>query len=71
MLPRESVQLDPLVYRSCGGPLKAVAYVTDSLAIRQILQHLDLSPPEKPPSDIRDVAACRWTRRGERSTELE
>jgi hypothetical protein len=34
-----------------------VAYVTDSLAIRRILDHLDLSPPEKPPPDIRDVVA--------------
>ena len=32
-----------------------VAYITDSLAIRQILEHLDLSPPEKLPFDIRDV----------------
>ena len=48
-------QADPLVCRRCGGPLKVVAYVTDSLVITQILQHLDLSPPEKPPPDIRDV----------------
>ncbi len=46
---------DPLVCRHCGGPLKVVAYITDSLAIRRILEHLDLSPPEKPPPDIRDV----------------
>jgi hypothetical protein len=32
-----------------------VAYITDSLAIRQILDHLDLSLPEKRPPDIRDV----------------
>ncbi len=32
-----------------------VAYVTDSLAIRQILDHLDLSPPEKPPPQIREL----------------
>ena len=32
-----------------------VAYITDSLAIRRILDHLDLSPPEKPPPEIRDV----------------
>ncbi len=32
-----------------------VAYVTDSLAIRQILDHLCLSPREKPPPDVRDV----------------
>lgn len=48
-------QADPLVCRRCGGPLKVVAYITDSLAIRQILEHLDLSPPEKPPPDIREV----------------
>jgi hypothetical protein len=46
-------QVDPLICRRCGGPLKVVAYITDSLAIRQILDHLD--PPEKPPPDIRDV----------------
>ena len=32
-----------------------VAYITDSLAIRQILDHLDLSPLEKPPPEARDV----------------
>jgi hypothetical protein len=32
-----------------------VAYVTDSLATRQILEHLDLGPPEKPPPDFREV----------------
>jgi hypothetical protein len=32
-----------------------VANVTDTLAIRQILEHLDPSPLEKPPPDIRDV----------------
>jgi hypothetical protein len=45
----------PLVCRRCGGPLRVVAYITDALAIRQILEHLDLSPPEKPPPEIRDV----------------
>jgi hypothetical protein len=48
-------QADPLVCRRCFGPLKVVAYITDSLAIRQIPDHLDPSPPEKPPPDIRDV----------------
>ena len=48
-------QADPLVSKRCGGPLEVVAYITDSVAIRQILDHLDMSPPEKPPPDIRDV----------------
>jgi len=30
-----------------GRPLKVVAYINDSAAIRQILDHSDLSPPEK------------------------
>jgi PAS domain-containing protein len=39
-----------------GGPLKVVAYITDSLAIRQILDHRDMSPPEKPPPpDLREL----------------
>jgi hypothetical protein len=32
-----------------------VAYVTDAPAIRQLLEHLDLSPQEKPPPELRDV----------------
>jgi hypothetical protein len=49
-------QADPLVCRRCGGPLKVVAYITDELSIRRILDHLGLSPPEqeKPPP-TRDV----------------
>ena len=37
--------------KGCGGPLKIVAYITDELSIRRILDHLGLSPPEqvKPP----------------------
>jgi hypothetical protein len=48
-------EADPLVCRRCGGPLEVVAYITDSLAVRRILGHLDLSPPEEPPREIRDV----------------
>jgi hypothetical protein len=35
--------------------LKVAAYITDALAIRQVLEHLGPSPPEKPPPEIRDV----------------
>ena len=48
-------QTDPLVCRRCGGPLKVVAYITETVAIRRILDHLGLSPPEKPPPDVREV----------------
>ncbi len=43
------IQADPLVCKRCSRPLKVVAYVSDSVAIRQILHHLDLCPLEKPP----------------------
>ena len=44
-------QVDPLLCKGCGGPLKIVAYITDELFVRRILDPLGLSPPEeaKPP----------------------
>ena len=64
-------QADPLVCRRCGGPLRVLAYVTDALAIRQILEHLDLSPSEKPPPEIRDVVRAPVMTRGERSSSSQ
>jgi hypothetical protein len=61
-------QPDPLECRRCGGPLKVVAYITDALPIRQILDHLDLGPPEKPPRQVRDVLRAPSMTRGERSS---
>jgi hypothetical protein len=47
---------DALVCKGCGGPLKIVAYITDELSIKHILDHLGLSPPEeKPPPETREV----------------
>jgi plastocyanin len=48
-------QADPLVCKRCGGPLKVVAYITDTVAIRRVLDHHGLSPPEKPPPEVRGV----------------
>jgi hypothetical protein len=45
-----------------------MAYVTDSVAIRQILDHLDLSPLEKPPPpDAREVVRVPVDDEGDRS----
>jgi hypothetical protein len=52
-------QADPLVCKRCGGPLKVVAYITHTVAIRRILDHLGLSPPEKPPPDARRARTFR------------
>jgi len=48
---------DPLTCRKCGGKLEIVAYLHDTVAIKQILDHLGLSPPEepKPPPAVHDV----------------
>ena len=48
-------QADPLVCKRCGGPLEIVAYITDSVAVRRILDHLDLGLLDKPPPDVREV----------------
>jgi hypothetical protein len=48
---------DPLTCRKCGGKLKIVAYLHDHVAIKQILDHLGLSPPQdpKPPPAVSEV----------------
>ena len=33
--------------RSCGGTLRVVAYLSDPIAIRRVLEELGLSPPQK------------------------
>ena len=49
-------QAAPLVCKGCGGPLKIVAYITDELSIRRILDHLGLNPPEQEnPPPTREV----------------
>jgi hypothetical protein len=49
-------QVDPLQCRKCGGPLRIMAYVTNGLSIRKILDYLGLSPPEeKPPPEVAEV----------------
>jgi hypothetical protein len=49
-------QADPRRVQGCGGPLKIVAYITDELSIKHILDRLGLSPPEeKPPPETREV----------------
>jgi hypothetical protein len=48
---------DPLTCRMCGGKLKIVAYLHDQVAIKQVLAHLGLDPPEepKPPPPVHEV----------------
>ena len=43
--------VDPLVCGRCGGKLRILAYITDSLSIRRILEHIGLWPTQaaKPP----------------------
>jgi hypothetical protein len=48
---------DPLTCRKCPGKLKIVAYLHDQVAIKEILDHLGLSPPEhrEPPPAVYEV----------------
>ncbi len=47
----------PLTCRKCGGKLKIVAYLHDTVAIKQVLDRLGLSPPDesKPPPAVHEV----------------
>jgi len=48
--------VDPLQCRTCGGPLRIVAYIIDGLSIHRILDHLGRAPPEeKPPPEVAEV----------------
>jgi hypothetical protein len=48
---------DPFTCGKCGGKLRIVAYLHDTVAIKQVLDHLGLSPPEesKPPPATHEV----------------
>jgi len=41
---------DPLVCTRCGQRMSLIAFVTDQMAIGEILEHLGLSTPDAPPS---------------------
>ena len=47
-------QVDPLLCTRCAQRMSVVAFVTDSAAVRRILDHLGLSSPEaeKPPPPV-------------------
>ena len=55
-------QADPLVGTRCGQKMQMIAFLTDRLSIRRILDHLALSTPpqERPPParEILRVAEC-------------
>jgi hypothetical protein len=50
-------QTDPLMCSRCGQRMSLVAFVTDQIAIRRILDHLGLTTPqaEKPPPPVPEI----------------
>ena len=50
-------QADPLTCRKCDGELQIIAYLTDGISNKRILDHLGLNPPENEarPPPIREV----------------
>jgi hypothetical protein len=44
-----------LFRRARASSARVGVWITDTVAIRHILDHLGLSPPEEPPPDVRDV----------------
>jgi hypothetical protein len=49
-------QVDPLLCTRCGQKMQMIAFLTDELSIRRILDHLGLSTPaqDKPPP-VREI----------------
>jgi hypothetical protein len=49
-------QVDPLVCTRCGQKMQMIAFLTDQLSIRKILDHLGLStPPQDKPPPVREI----------------
>jgi hypothetical protein len=49
-------QTDPLVCTRCGRKMQMIAFLTDQLSIRNILDHLGLStPPQDKPPPAREI----------------
>jgi hypothetical protein len=49
-------QADPLVCTRCGQKMQMIAFLTDRLSIRRILDHLGLStPPQERPPPVREI----------------
>jgi len=49
--------VDPLLCPHCGQKTQMIAFLTDEISIRKILDHLGLSSPEaeKPPPPVREM----------------
>ena len=49
-------QVDPLVCTRCGQKMQMIAFLTDQLSIRRILDHLGLdNPPQDKPPPVREI----------------
>jgi hypothetical protein len=50
---------DPMIGRQSGGKLRVIAFITDSLSIKQVLEPLGLwsEENERPPPESREVRA--------------
>jgi putative transposase len=49
-------QVDPLVCTRCGQKMQMIAFLTDQLSIRRILDHLGMStPPHDKPPPVREL----------------
>jgi hypothetical protein len=62
--------VDPLVCSRCGKKMVLLAFITDTFAVRRILDHLGLSPPEQKPPPLHEVRRVPVDEEGRELTSL-
>ena len=53
---RKIYETDPLIYTECGEPMRIIAFITDSLEVAKILEHIGEQTSRAPPLMLTDPA---------------
>ena len=53
---RKIYETDPLIYTECGDPMRIIAFITDSLEVAKILEHIGEQTSRAPTLMLTDPA---------------
>ena len=51
---RQIFDTDPLICTECGEPMRIIAFITDSLEVAKLLDHIGAPPSRAPPLMLTD-----------------